>query len=185
MDNHFPPTKIVCTPKLQKEDGAGFVKSLVKYIEKHFNVQNPFFKKPLGFEAWWVDMSGDVSLLTKCSEMFFYLCIQSHYPAHINDVQLEPQLPKKLSSPFSVLIKFVNNDVSIQDIKNQMDEKYESIYSCHDLMGTNTSRARHIRIDFTDRNDYDSILNGGQVSLFSQLYDVKEFLEAPKLLIWY
>ncbi|CAF0795666.1 unnamed protein product [Didymodactylos carnosus] len=65
MDNHFPPIKIVCTSKLQKEDGAGFVKSLVQHIEKYFNVQNLFFKRPLAFEAWWGDMSGDVSLLTK------------------------------------------------------------------------------------------------------------------------
>jgi hypothetical protein len=182
-DTHFPPIKIVCTPKVQKQNGAGFVQSLIKHIEKKFKNENPMCKNLLAFDAWWINTEGDMVLLTKCIEIFIYLCITTNYPNEINNIKIEPQLPKKLPSPCSVLIKFVHNNISIEDINQEIKEKYVSQYSCCEMLGSKTNRMRHIRVDFTDRNDYNTILTNGQISLFSQLYEVHEFLEAPKLLI--
>jgi hypothetical protein len=182
-DCHFPPIKIICTPKIQNQNGAYFVQTLIKHIDKKFKNENPTCKNLLAFDAWWINPEGDMILLTKCIEIFIHLCILANYPHEINNLKIEPQLPKYLPPPLSVLIKFVHNHISIDEIRQEVKEKYISQYSCNELIGTKTSRTRHIRIDFTDRNDYNTILNNGQIAFFSQLYTVNEFLEAPKLLI--
>ncbi|CAF1664365.1 unnamed protein product [Rotaria magnacalcarata] len=122
-------------------------------------------------------------VLTKCMEIFIHLCILVNYPQEVNNIKIEPQLPKYLPPPFSVLIKFVHNHISIDEIRQEVKSKYFSQYSCNELIGTKTNRTRHVRIDFTERKDYNTILNNGQISFCSQLYTVSEFLEAPKLLI--
>ncbi|CAF2754887.1 unnamed protein product [Rotaria sp. Silwood2] len=182
-DCHFPPIKIVCTPKIQNQNGAGFVQALTKHIEKKFKNENPTCKKLLAFDAWWVNSEGDMMVLTKCIEIFIHLCILANYPHEINNIKIEPLLPKYLPPPFSILIKFVHNHISIDEIRQEVKEKYISQYSCNELIGTKTNRTRHVRVDFTDRNDYNTILNNGQISFFSQLYTVNEFLEASKLVI--
>ncbi|CAF3334825.1 unnamed protein product [Rotaria socialis] len=122
-------------------------------------------------------------VLTKCMEIFIHLCILLNYAQEINNITIESQLPKCLPPPFSVLIKFVHNHISIDEIRQEVKGKYFSQYSCNELIGTKTHRTRHVRIDFTERNDYNTILNNGQISFCSQLYTVSEFLEAPKLLV--
>ncbi|CAF3353702.1 unnamed protein product [Rotaria socialis] len=69
------------------------------------------------------------------------------------------------------------------EIRQEVKGKYFSQYSCNELIETKTNRTRHVRIDFTKRKDYNTILNNGQISFCSQLYTVSEFLEVPKLLI--
>jgi hypothetical protein len=44
-------------------------------------------------------------------------------------------------------------------------------------------KSRHIRVDFGDRKDYESILNSGIIGIQGQLFDVDEYLPAPKILI--
>ncbi|CAF3369255.1 unnamed protein product [Rotaria socialis] len=122
-------------------------------------------------------------VLTKCMEIFIHLCILLNYAQEINNITIESQLPKCLPPPFSVLIKFVHNHISIDEIRQEVKGKYFSQYSCNELIGTKTHRTRHVRIDFTERNDYNTILKNGQISFCSQLYTVSEFLEAPKLLV--
>ena len=51
------------------------------------------------------------------------------------------------------------------------------------MMGTMRSNSRHIRIDFSEKKDYESILNSGVIGLQGQLFDVDEYLPAPKILI--
>ena len=51
-NTHFPPIKIVCTPKVQKQNGADFVQSLIKHIEKKLKDENPMCKNLLAFDAW-------------------------------------------------------------------------------------------------------------------------------------
>ncbi|CAF2735426.1 unnamed protein product [Rotaria sp. Silwood2] len=109
--------------------------------------------------------------------------VNYNYPHEINNIKNEPLLPKYLPPSYSILIKIVHNHISIDEIRQEVKEKYNSQYSCNKLIGTKTNRTRHVRVDFTDRNDYDTTLNIGQISFFSQLYSVNEFLEAPKLLI--
>ncbi|CAF3461713.1 unnamed protein product [Rotaria socialis] len=182
-DCHFPPLKIICTPKMQNQNGAYFVQTLIKHIKKKFKNENPTRKKLLAFDALWVNAEGDMMVLTKCMEIFIHLCILLNYAQEINNITIESQLPKCLPPPFSVLIKFVHNHISIDEIRQEVKGKYFSQYSCNELIGTKTHRTRHVRIDFTERNDYNTILNNGQISFCSQLYTVSEFLEAPKLLV--
>ncbi|CAF4339073.1 unnamed protein product, partial [Rotaria sp. Silwood2] len=154
-DCHYPPIKIICN---------------LKFKFKKFKNENPTCNKLLSFEAWWVNAEGDMMVLTKCMEIFISLCILSHYAHEINNIKIEPQLPKYLPPPFCVLIKFVHNHISIDEIRQEVKGKYSSQYSCNELMGTKTNRTRHVRIDFTERNDYNTILKNGQIAFFSQLY---------------
>lgn len=50
-DCHFPPFKIICTPKIQNQKGDYFVQTLIKHIEKKFKNENPTCKKLLAFDA--------------------------------------------------------------------------------------------------------------------------------------
>ncbi|CAF1674938.1 unnamed protein product [Rotaria magnacalcarata] len=102
-------------------------------------------------------------ILTKGMEIFIHLCILANYPHEINTIKIEPQLPKYLPPLFSVLIKFVHNHISIDEIRQEVKDKYPSQYSCNELIGTKTNRTRHVRIDFIERNDYNTILSNGQI----------------------
>ncbi|CAF4347692.1 unnamed protein product, partial [Rotaria magnacalcarata] len=57
---------------------------------------------------------------TKCMEIFIHLCILVNYPQEINNIKIEPQLPKYLPPPFSVLIKLVHNHISIDEIRQEV-----------------------------------------------------------------
>ena len=86
-------------------------------------------------------------LLTQCIEIFIYLCITTDYPNEINSIKIEPQLPKKLPSPCSVLIKFVHNNISIDENNQEIKERYVSQYSINETLGSKTNRTRHIRVN--------------------------------------
>ena len=53
-----------------------------------------------------------------------------------------------------------------------------------EILGTVNERNRYIRIDFSNQKEYDEILHSGKITFYGQLYDVHEYLPAPKLLIY-
>ncbi|CAF3832224.1 unnamed protein product [Rotaria sp. Silwood1] len=52
-----------------------------------------------------------------------------------------------------------------------------------EIIGTANERNRHIRVDISDEKEYKEILNSGKITIYGQLYDIDEYLPAPKLLI--
>jgi hypothetical protein len=111
------------------------------------------------------------------------LCSPQRYPKEIENIKITPHPPKHLPPQRSVILKWINNTFSINEIKEELELKYKSIYSIEDIIGSLSSRNRHIRIDFQVESEYKRILNSGKVTSFGQLIDCDEYLPASKLLI--
>ncbi|CAF0818307.1 unnamed protein product [Didymodactylos carnosus] len=184
-DNSLAPVKIVCEPKLQKQNqGMAVIQQLFKYIEVDFRRNYPHLgTKALGFEHWWINRNEDLMGITKCIDMYIYLCDSKHYPLSINNIQLKPILPKHLPAQLSVLIKFVDNYISVDEVKTELEGQFTEIFAIVDIFGSKNMRNRHVRMDLASKSEYENILNSGKVSIFGQLYDAYEFLSPPKLLI--
>ncbi|CAF5131652.1 unnamed protein product, partial [Rotaria sp. Silwood1] len=48
------------------------------------------------------------------------------------------------------------------------------------MIGSINDKTRHVKIELLSKNEYNSLLNGGKISSFGHLFDVDEFLPAPK-----
>ncbi|CAF3929400.1 unnamed protein product [Rotaria sp. Silwood2] len=66
---------------------------------------------------------------------------------------------------------------------NKGNDEADRLAKAEDIIGTLNTRNRHVRIDFQDETEYNTILNSGKVSIYGQLIDCDEYLPAPKLLI--
>ncbi|CAF0930593.1 unnamed protein product [Didymodactylos carnosus] len=91
--------------------------------------------------------------------------------------------PKHLPPQRSVILKWVKNTISSDEVKDELASRFKSIYALEDIIGTSNTRNRHIRIDLGDETEYNTMLNSGKVTIFGQLLDCDEYLPAPKLLI--
>jgi len=70
---------------------------LIKYIKTDFLSENPMFSKPLLFNIWWIDSVGDLQIVIKTTELYFYLCKQERYPKQLLiDIKLIPHPPSHL-----------------------------------------------------------------------------------------
>ncbi|CAF4534498.1 unnamed protein product, partial [Didymodactylos carnosus] len=116
-------------------------------------------------------------------EIFIYFCDCTHYPTELNNVKLKPILPSKLPVQHAVILKYIDNHLSYDEVKMDIEEKWKSVYSIKEMLGTQNYRSRHIRVDLLSKNEYETILNCGKISISGQLYDVNEFLPSPNLLI--
>ncbi|CAF1066314.1 unnamed protein product, partial [Didymodactylos carnosus] len=98
--------------------------------------------------------------------------------------KLIPILPSKLPVQPAVILKYIDNNILHDEVKMDIEEKRKSVYSIEEMLGTQSYRPRHIRVDLLSKEEYETILNCGKISLSGQLYNVDEFLPSPKLLIW-
>ncbi|CAF2107994.1 unnamed protein product [Rotaria magnacalcarata] len=156
-ENHLQPLKFVCEPRINEQKQS--------------------------FDVWWVDRDGNIQALTKNIDLYVYLCKEERYPKEINNIKITPHTPKHLPTQRSTILKWINNTISFNELKTELSEKYKSIYSIEEILGTANERNRHIRVDFSDQNEYNDILNSGKITIYGQLFDVDEYLPAPKLLI--
>ncbi|CAF2473851.1 unnamed protein product [Rotaria sp. Silwood2] len=185
FDMHLPLITMECKPKLKSKDIATkLIMLFFKEIELDFRKQHPNHKKPIGFERWWQDADG-VRIFgeTKDVDLFIYLCEAKRYPNKIENTYIVPDPPKRLPPQNTVVIKFVRNDIELEEIRNEIKDRYKSTYTVENMLGTLRSNNRHVRVDFSDKKDYDSILNSGVIGVQGQLFDVDEYLPAPKILI--
>ncbi|CAF2015118.1 unnamed protein product [Rotaria magnacalcarata] len=183
-ENHLQPLKFVCEPRIsEQKQSAKLIQDFFKFISTDFSKQNPTYLKPLGFDVWWVDRDGNIQALTKHIDLYVYLCKEERYPKEINNIKITPHTPKHLPTQRSTILKWINNTISFNELKNELSEKYKSIYSIEEILGTANERNRHVRVDFSDQKEYNDILNSGKITIYGQLYDVDEYLPAPKLLI--
>jgi hypothetical protein len=181
---HLQPIKLQCEPPIKEQKlAAKFIQKFFKFIEKDFYQQNICYQKPTGFERWWIDKEGNILGITNEIDLYVYLCNPQHYPKEIENIKITSHPPKHLPPQRSVILKWIKNAISIDEIKEELELKYKSIYSIQDVIGSLNTRNRHIRIDFQDETEYNNILNSGIVTIYGQLYDCDEYLPAPKLLI--
>lgn len=185
VDTHLPPIVIECQPKLKsKENATKLVTAFINYIEKDFRKQYPNHTRPIGFDYWWQDNDGArISGIVKDVDLFVYLCDAKRYPAKLENFSIKSDPPKRLPPQFTVVIKFVNNNIEIDDLRETLKNKYNSTFTVENMLGGIRMNNRHVRVDFGDKKDYESILNSGVVGVQGQLFDVDEYLPAPKILI--
>ncbi|CAF4496543.1 unnamed protein product [Rotaria sp. Silwood2] len=75
------------------------------------------------------------------------------------------------------------NTITNDEIKEELEIKYKSIYALENIIGTLNLRNRHVRIDLQDEKEYNKILRSGKLTIFGQLIECDEYLPAPKILI--
>ncbi|CAF1034549.1 unnamed protein product [Didymodactylos carnosus] len=181
---HLQPIKFECNPKFTEQKlAAKFIHLFFKYIEKDFREQNQTFPNPLGLDRWWIDRDGNIQGISKEIELYVYLCNIRRYPNEIDNVKMIPHPPKHLPPQRSMILKWVKNTISSDEVKDELASRFKSIYTLEDIIGTSNTRNRHIKMDLADETEYNTILNSGKVTIFGQLLDCDEYLPAPKLLI--
>ncbi|UJR17594.1 hypothetical protein I4U23_004490 [Adineta vaga] len=160
------------------------ITTFINYIEKDFRKQYPNHSRPIGFDYWWQDNDGTRLFgIVKDADLFVYLCDAKRYPTKLENFSIKSDPPKRLPPQFTVVIKFVNNNIETDDIREVLKNKYNSTFTVENMLGGMRMNNRHIRADFTDKKDYESILNCAVIGIQGQLFDVDEYLPAPKILI--
>jgi hypothetical protein len=101
----------------------------------------------------------------------------------LNGVKIIPHHPSHLPPQHTAILKWINHSISNDDIREVLNSKYESIFSIEEMAGTISDKTRHVKIELLNKKEYNSLLNSGKISLFGHLFDVDEFLPAPKVLI--
>ncbi|CAF1326070.1 unnamed protein product, partial [Didymodactylos carnosus] len=110
--------------------------------------------KALGFEHWWINRNGDLMGVTKCIDMYVYLCDSKNYPLSINNVQLKPILPKHLPVQLSVMIKCVANCISVDEVKTELESQFTKIFAIVDIFGSKNLRNGHVRMDLASKSEH-------------------------------
>jgi hypothetical protein len=181
---HYTPFKIICEPKLKDtKQGSKLINELIKSIKTKFLYENPMFTKPLLFDLWWIDPAGDLQIIIKTTELYVFLCKQERYPKELIDIKLTPHPPSHLPPQHTAILKWINHTITKEDIKEELSSKYESIFSIEEMAGTINNRTRHVKVELLNKKEYNQLLNSGKISIFGHLYDVDEYLPAPKVLI--
>ncbi|CAF1655919.1 unnamed protein product, partial [Adineta ricciae] len=184
IGSHSTPLRIKCNPKLKDRNSTlPFVKEFFDRIKQSYKNKNSTHEEPLGFDYWWIDSEGDLVGTTKNLSLYVFLCDIRHYPEQINDIQLTPLLPTRLPPQHAIVIKNVPNDYSFTELEEELKKRYLSTYHVEEMNGTRRLQSRHIRIDIYEKNEYNTILNSGLITLGGLLCEVDEYLPAPKILI--
>jgi prefoldin subunit 5 len=183
-DYYYPPFKLECEPKVNdKKQGVKMVNDLVNYIRNDFLRANPLFSKPILVDLWWIDFEGNLQMIIKTTELYVYLCKNERYPSELNNIKINPIPPAYLPPQHTIILKWIKNSITDQDIKEELNMNYKSIRSISSMNGTLNDKTRHVKIELFDKIDYETLLNVGKITLLGQLYYVDEFLPVPKILI--
>ncbi|CAF1544419.1 unnamed protein product, partial [Didymodactylos carnosus] len=158
-DYHLQPILIECNPRLKdQKEGAHLVHSFSNYIKNDFLTQNPMYRKPIQFDVWWIDSQGNLHIITKETDIYIYLSKIERYPVELNNIKLQPYPPSHLPPQHTAIIKWVKNSISFDDIKEELEMKYKSLFKMEEMIGTMNERNRHIKIEISDKNEYNSFL---------------------------
>ncbi|CAF3459209.1 unnamed protein product [Rotaria socialis] len=183
VEQHLPPLYIKCTPKLvDHQKGKEIIKALFVHIETDFKKLNKHFTLPLGFEYWFIDKNGDLVCFAKNIELFVYLCEVNNYPKTLAQTDILPSRPKHLPSQHSLILKYVPNYITIDDIQNEISSHINTLFNIEEMNGSNTGKSRHIRIEIKSAIEYDKLLHQGGLTIDGHIIEVNEFLAPPRLL---
>ncbi|CAF3825630.1 unnamed protein product [Rotaria sp. Silwood1] len=184
IENHLLPIKIECHPKInQNQQGNEIIKALFGFIEKDFRQKNKQYQYPLGFEYWYVNKNGDLICYTKYTELFVYLCEPQNYPTSVGNTNITPSRPRHLPSQHSIVLKFVPNYITKEEIETEIETSIKSVFNIEEMKGSMTEKSRHVRLELTSIDEYNSILNNGGITINGHLIEAHEFLSPPRLLI--
>lgn len=181
---HFSPFKLECQPKIRdRKDGTKLINDLIKFITPGFLIQNPRFSHDILFDLWWIDPDGNIEIIIKTTDLYVFLCKLDRYPNQLNNVAINPIPPTHLPPQHTAIIKWVNNSFTDDDVRDELNMKFESLFSIASMQGTINERNRHIKVEMLNKNEYNKLLNSGKINLGGQLYSVDEYLPAPRILI--
>ncbi|CAF1135953.1 unnamed protein product [Didymodactylos carnosus] len=125
------------------------------------------FSKPLLVDLWWIDPQGNVQMVIKTTELYVYLCKQERHPKTLNNTTIIPHLPAHLPPQHIVLIKYVKNLVTNDDVKDELNSRFESVFAIDSMSGATNERSRHVKIEFLQKNEIDSLLNSAWTNIGS------------------
>ncbi|CAF2662762.1 unnamed protein product [Rotaria sp. Silwood2] len=183
VENHLPPLKISCQPKVNQNEAKDLIKELLNYINKSFRLINKHYEYPLGFDYWYIDKNGDIACYTRHIELYVYLCDTQNYPSTLCNINIIPSSPKHLPPQYSIVLKFVPNYITQDEIRSEIATYIQSIYNIEEMKGSMTEKYRHIRLELTSSSEYNQIIKNGGVTINGHVLEAKEFLAPPRLLI--
>ncbi|CAM4744032.1 unnamed protein product [Rotaria magnacalcarata] len=184
VENQLPPIKISCQPKInQSQQGKEIIKALFEYIEKNFRKLNKNYQHPLGFDYWYTNKNGDLICFTKHTELFVYLSDPLKYPESLCNTILSPSKPHHLPAKHSIILKHVPNYINLDEIKSEIELVYKSIYNIEEMKGSMNEKSRHVRLEITSTDDYESLLIKGGITIDGHLIETQEFLSPPRILL--
>lgn len=108
--------KIKCEPALESQQDASFlVKKLLEHYEKNFRKLNSRYNSSLGFDHYKLDRNGDLFCYTKSIALFIFMCDIKQYPEVINNIRIQPSLPKRLPARNALIVKFIDNKIKLSE----------------------------------------------------------------------
>ncbi|CAF0809077.1 unnamed protein product [Rotaria sordida] len=183
VSQHLPPININFSPKLtDHQKGKDIVKALFTYIGKDFRKLNKHYILPLGFEYWFINKNGDLTCYTRHTELFVYLCEPLNYPSTLLSTDISPTRPKHLPYHHTLLLKFVPNDITLDEINNVLGSYISSIYNLEEMIGSKTDKARHIRLEVKSIVEYDQLIQKGAITLDDRRSLIYQLKQKPHLL---
>jgi hypothetical protein len=110
------------------------------------------------------------------------LCKRDRYPNQFNNVKINPIPPIHLPPQHTVIIKWVSNFFTDDDdVRDELNMKFESVFSIVSIQGTITERNRHIKVEMFDKKGYNKLLNNEKINLGGQWYSVNDYLPSPRI----
>ncbi|CAF4265621.1 unnamed protein product, partial [Rotaria sp. Silwood2] len=157
---YYLPFKLEYQPKLNdKKNGQKIITDLIKAIKPDFIIENPKFNKVILFDLWSIDSNGDIQIIIKTTELYVYLCKSERYPKELNGVRIVPHHPPDLPPQHIAILKWINYSILIDDIKDELNSRYESVFSIEEMAGTMNDKTRHVKIELLNKVEYDTLLN--------------------------
>ncbi|CAF1240930.1 unnamed protein product [Didymodactylos carnosus] len=83
-----------------------------------------------------IDQNGVLLCFTNSIEIFIYFCDYTHYPTELNNIKLISILPSKLPVQHAVILKYIDNNLSYDDVKMDIEEKWKTVYAIEETLGT-------------------------------------------------
>ncbi|CAF2825399.1 unnamed protein product [Rotaria sp. Silwood2] len=184
IEQHLPLIYIKCNPKVSDNTKAkGIINALITHIKDDFYKLNKYYNQPLGFEYWYINKKGDLICHTRQIELYVYLSDTHNYPTSVESTILEPLKPKHLPEQHSLVLKYVPNYITIDDIQNEIGIDKDLIFNLEEMNGSRTDKYRHIRLEIKTTSEYNSLLKKGGITIDGLLIEIKEFLSPPRILI--
>ncbi|CAF1076028.1 unnamed protein product [Didymodactylos carnosus] len=120
-DYHYTPFKLIYQPKVpDKKRAVEMINELIQHIKPNFRKENPAFTSDILFDLWWIDSEGDLQILIKTTDLYVFLCNKDRYPKKLVDIEISPIPPSHLPPQYSAIMKFVQNDVQDDDIREEL-----------------------------------------------------------------
>ncbi|CAF3357244.1 unnamed protein product [Rotaria socialis] len=130
------------------------------------------YDHPVGFDYWFVDKSRDVACYTRHIELYVLLCEPQNYPNNLCNIDIIPMKSNHLPPQQSIVLKFVPNYITNEEIKNEIGSAYKSIYNLEKMKGSMMEKSRHIRLGLTCSDEYKKIINSNGLTLNGQVMEV-------------